>query len=154
MGDGAGEVGEVRRGGVADRQRGVVGNHVEEQQGEGCVRVVDGALQTVLLGGRRERHDAQVVLRDRSRLIGKDVSATERKGAIRRDVAELVDDSGVSHVDVVLRRLEAVQVVLHEEGLQEKAMGESTPSRTRSPRRRRATRGRSGSRAGSRRRSS
>lgn len=83
--------------------------------------VVSQIHQVVFLRGRCKRYDAKIVLCDGSRLIGEDVSATEKRQASRRNVSELVDDSCVSHVDVVLRGLEAVQVVFHEEGLEEQS---------------------------------
>lgn len=65
-------------------------------------------------------HSLQVVLRDGSRLVRENVARSQWERKEARDVAQLVNNASVAHVDVLLVLLEAVQVTLHEVGLQKK----------------------------------
>ena len=108
-----------------DRERGVVGDHVQEESVSVVVQRHRSRAQVLVVNGYFARrgahtHSLQVVLRDGSRLVRENVARSQWERKEARDVAQLVNNASVAHVDVLLVLLEAVQVTLHEVGLQKK----------------------------------
>lgn len=89
---------------------------VQRHRSRAQVLVVDGYY------ARRgaHTHSLQVVLRDGSRLVRENVARNQWEREEARDVTQLVNNASVTYADVFLVLLEAVQVTLHEVGLQKK----------------------------------
>ena len=115
----------IGRGG-GNRESGVVGEHVQEEERGLRVechtrRAHEGVVHGQLSRGRAQANHAQVVLRDGACFVGEDVAKGEWRRRSERDMSQFVDNAGISHANVFLVLFEAIQITLHEERLKQEA---------------------------------
>ena len=104
---------EIIGGGCRNGERGVIGEHVEEEKGSVCVeydicRAHEGVVNGQFLRGCTEPNHAQVVLGEGACFVRENVTRCDWERRSERDVSQLVDNSGISHSNMFLVLFETV----------------------------------------------